>query len=84
MTGRPTFGVLPWQKDLWLDAEDSLDLDSRPRAALPPHGAASLRIAVVRLPRMSNVTDVDPLAAEPGVIVDLATTPARSWRAPTW
>jgi adenosylcobyric acid synthase len=26
---------------------------------------------------MSNVTDVDPLAAEPGVIIDLATTPAQ-------
>jgi len=77
MTGRPTLGVLPWRHDLWLDAEDSLDLDSRPRAALPPHGAASLRIAVVRLPRMSNVTDVDPLAAEPGVTIDLATTPAQ-------
>jgi adenosylcobyric acid synthase len=77
MTGRPILGVLPWRKGLWLDAEDSLDLDSRPRAALPPHGAASLRIAVVRLPRMSNVTDVDPLAAEPGVIVDLASTPAQ-------
>jgi adenosylcobyric acid synthase len=75
MTGRPTVGVLPWRQDLWLDAEDALDLDSRPRAALPPHGAASLRVVVVRLPRMSNVTDVDPLAAEPGVIVDLATTP---------
>jgi adenosylcobyric acid synthase len=77
MTGRPTLGVLPWRKDLWLDAEDSLDLDSRPHAVLPPYGTGSLRIAVVRLPRMSNVTDVDPLAAEPGVIVDLATTPAQ-------
>ncbi len=77
MTGRPTLGVLPWRQDLWLDAEDSLDLDSRPRAALPPYGAASVRIAVVRLPRMSNVTDVDPLAAEPGVIIDLASTPAQ-------
>jgi adenosylcobyric acid synthase len=76
MTGRPTLGVLPWRKDLWLDAEDSLDLDSRPRAARPGV-RASLRVAVVRLPRMSNVTDVDPLAAEPGVIVDLATTPAQ-------
>jgi adenosylcobyric acid synthase len=76
MTGRPTLGVLPWQRDLWLDAEDSLDLDSRPRTALPPVGAESLRIAVVRLPRMSNVTDIDPLAAEPGVVVTLATEPA--------
>lgn len=77
MTGRPVLGVLPWQRDLWLDAEDSLDLDSRPRAALPPHGAASLRVAVVRLPRMSNVTDADPLTAEPGVIVDLVSTPGQ-------
>jgi adenosylcobyric acid synthase len=77
MTGRPTLGVLPWREDLWLDAEDSLDLDSRPRAARPPHGADTLRIVVIRLPRMSNVTDVDPLAAEPGVIVDLATAPAQ-------
>ena len=29
-----------------------------------------------RLPRLSNVTDVDPLAAEPGVIVTLATEAA--------
>jgi adenosylcobyric acid synthase len=77
MTGRPVLGTLPWRADLWLDAEDSLDLDSRPRAALPPHGPASLRVAVVRLPRMSNVTDVDPLTAEPGVVVDLVSTPGQ-------
>jgi adenosylcobyric acid synthase len=77
MTGRPTYGVLPWRHDLWLDAEDSLDLDTRPRHVLPPLGADGLRIAVVRLPRMSNVTDVDPLAAEPGVAVDLVTTPGQ-------
>ena len=77
MTGRPVFGVLPWQRDLWLDAEDSLDLDSRPRSALPPRGGQALRVAVVRLPRMSNVTDADALAAEPGVLVDLVATPAQ-------
>jgi adenosylcobyric acid synthase len=81
MTGRPTLGVLPWQRDLWLDAEDSLDLDSRPRTSLPPRGRQTLRIAVVRLPRLSNVTDVDPLAAEPGVVVTLATEPAHLDRA---
>jgi adenosylcobyric acid synthase len=75
LTGRPTLGVLPWRSDLWLDAEDSLDLDSRPRAVLPPLGRDTLRIAVVRLPRLSNITDVDPLAAEPGVDVRLVSTP---------
>ncbi|HVU91585.1 MAG TPA: cobyric acid synthase [Jatrophihabitans sp.] len=74
-TGRPVLGTLPWRSDLWLDAEDSLDLDSRPRHVLPPVGAETLRVAVVRLPRLSNVTDVDPLAAEPGVDVRLVSTP---------
>jgi len=75
MTGRPVLGTVPWRGDLWLDAEDSLDLDSRPRAVQPPLGDETLRIAVVRFPRLSNVTDVDPLAAEPGVEVRLVTTP---------
>ena len=75
LTGRPTLGVLPWKSDLWLDVEDSLDLDSRPRSVLAPLGADVLRIAVVRLPRLSNVTDFDPLSAEPGVAVRLATRP---------
>lgn len=70
-TGRPTLGVLPWRPGLWLDAEDSLDLDSRPRTAVAPLGREQLRIAVVRLPRLSNVTDLDPLSAEPGVDVRL-------------
>jgi adenosylcobyric acid synthase len=75
LTGRPTLGVLPWRADLWLDAEDSLDLDSRPRAVIAPLGPDTLRIAVVRLPRLSNITDVDALSAEPGVSVTLATRP---------
>ena len=41
-----------------------------------PVGDDVLRIAVVRLPRMSNVTDVDALSAEPGVEVRLVTSPA--------
>ena len=36
----------------------------------------SLRVAVVRLPRMSNLTDLDALAAEPGVEVVVTTNAA--------
>jgi len=75
LTGRPTLGVLPWLAGLWLDVEDSLDLDSRPPSLQPPVGADTLRIAVVRLPRLSNVTDIDALSAEPGVVVRLVTRP---------
>jgi adenosylcobyric acid synthase len=66
-TGRPTLGVLPHVEDLWMDAEDSLALEAlRPEA---PAGADTLDVAVVRLRWMSNFTDLDALAAEPGVRV---------------
>ncbi|GAC1607825.1 MAG: cobyric acid synthase [Mycobacteriales bacterium] len=74
MTGRPTYGVLPWAEGLELDVEDSLGL-AAPVAALPPVGRDVLRVSVVRLPRLSNWTDIDALRAEPGVLVRFATMP---------
>jgi adenosylcobyric acid synthase len=75
LTGRDVYGVLPWLDGLGLDVEDSLGLDAV-RAPIPPReGQETLRVAVVRLPRISNFTDVDALAAEPGVAVSFATTP---------
>ncbi len=70
-SGVPTLGMVPWLRDIALDAEDSLGLDGmRPR----PAGAASagsdqLDVAVVRFPRLSNFTDLDALSIEPGVSV---------------
>ena len=43
----------------------------------PPHGEEWLRVAVVRLPRISNATDAEALACEPGVAVRYVTEPAR-------
>ncbi|MFC7359892.1 cobyric acid synthase [Nocardioides astragali] len=68
LTGREAYGVLPWHPDLWLDSEDALDLAGR-RAS---DEQARLRVAVVRLPRISNFTDVDALGIEPGVDVTFA------------
>jgi dethiobiotin synthetase len=68
LTGRPVLGVLPWRRGLWLDAEDSLALES-PRDGLAPLGGDRVVVAVVRLRWLSNFTDVDALAAEPGVVV---------------
>ncbi|MEU4829421.1 cobyric acid synthase [Streptosporangium sp. NPDC023615] len=76
LTGRPVYGVLPWLDGLWLDVEDSLALENRPAIGTrAPHGRQTLRVAVVRLPRISNFTDVDALAAEPGVTVRFVTSP---------
>ncbi|MDO5066124.1 MAG: cobyric acid synthase [Propionibacteriaceae bacterium] len=70
-TGLRSFGVLPWLSDVWLDGEDALTIGSRP---LRP-GFGVLRVVVVHLPRTSNATDVDALAAEPGVQVVVTTSP---------
>ncbi|WP_424188527.1 cobyric acid synthase [Actinokineospora sp. G85] len=79
LTGRPVLGVLPWREELWIDAEDSLSYTAdgvvgRPK---PPLGEQWLRVAVVRLPRVSNATDVEALATEPGVSVRFVTEPSR-------
>ena len=79
LTGRPTFGVVPWADGLWLDAEDSLSVVSdgvlgRPA---PPHGSRWLHVAVVRFPRISNATDAEALACEPGVAVRYVTEASR-------
>ena len=76
VTGRPVYGVLPFNVDVWLDAEDSLAYGrvlGRPGA---PRGREWLRVAVVRLPRISNATDAEALATEPGVQVRLTVEPA--------
>jgi adenosylcobyric acid synthase len=77
LTGRPVLGVLPWTAGLWPDAEDSLTLGAGPddSPATGPGGEV-LRVVVIRLPRISNFTDIDPLIAEPGVAVRFVTSPA--------
>ena len=71
LTGRPTYGVLPFRDDLWLDTEDSLSVTVGRAVGVPqpPRGRAGLDVAVIRLPRLSNTTDVEALACEPGVTV---------------
>ncbi|MEM8706959.1 MAG: cobyric acid synthase [Actinomycetota bacterium] len=65
LTGVPTLGVVPMLPGLRLDAEDSLALDRLPDS----DHTATLDVAVIRLPRISNFTDVDALALETDVDV---------------
>lgn len=62
-TGKPVLAVLPYLADLHLEAEDSLALE---RPIAQAHDAP-LRVLVPRLPRISNHTDLDPLALHPQV-----------------
>ena len=75
LTKRPFIGTLPYVSGLGIDGEDSLALDA-PRAMKPPLGRDILRVAVARLGRISNFTDFDALAHEPGVRVCFTGSPA--------
>jgi len=61
-TGVPVLGVMPWLEELF-PPEDSLDLLERRGGKRE----AALEIAVLRLPSLSNFSDLDPLEAEPSV-----------------
>jgi adenosylcobyric acid synthase len=63
-TGIPVVGVIPWVNEVF-PSEDSLSLLERPTRG----EIRDLEIAVIRLPRIANFTDFDPLEAEPTVKV---------------
>jgi len=70
-TGVPILGVLPYD-DPGLPAEDSLSLPDEGRAVegdADVPAERSVTVAVPRLPRISNFTDLEPLARVPGVRV---------------
>ncbi len=70
LTGRRMVGTLPWHAGLWLDSEDALDLGGRRSTS-----AGARRVAVIRLPRIGNFTDVDALGLEPEVDVVFVSDP---------
>ncbi|MFT4961233.1 MAG: adenosylcobyric acid synthase [Paracoccaceae bacterium] len=64
-TGWRGFGVLPWFADAWkLPAEDALDIAKHV-------GKGAFKIVCLGLSRIANFDDLDPLAQEPGVAVQM-------------
>ena len=64
-TGWRGFGVVPWFADAWkLPAEDALDIRT-------PGRDTGLHIICLKLSRIANFDDMDPLAQEPGVRVTM-------------
>ena len=66
-TGIPVLGVLPYVQRLRIADEDSVSLDDR--RGRRPGGPREIDIAVIRLPRISNYDDFQPLEHEPDVVV---------------
>jgi adenosylcobyric acid synthase len=69
-TGKKVFGVVPYFRDLVLPDEDSVSLEGR------AGGSGKLKVSVVKLPRVSNFTDFDPLKGDPRLKVVFAGSPS--------
>ncbi|MGB3827416.1 MAG: cobyric acid synthase [Ornithinimicrobium sp.] len=73
-TAVPVLGVLPHLGDHpMLGVEDSLDVGHSPQRR--GDAARPVRVAVIRLPHLSNPSDFDPLVMEPDVDLRWATQP---------
>ncbi|HDY86287.1 hypothetical protein LCGC14_0700990 [marine sediment metagenome] len=59
-TGKPVLGVLPYLKDLHLEAEDAINTQQLA-------GDATFKVIIPVYPRISNHTDFDPLRLHPQV-----------------
>jgi len=66
-TGVPVLGVVPYFSHFRIPEEDSVALERRAKGKGLKAEGKSVRIGVVRFPRISNYTDFDALEAEPDV-----------------
>ncbi|NTV50388.1 MAG: cobyric acid synthase [Geobacteraceae bacterium] len=74
-TGVPVLGILPWFADINLPAEDSVALGQCSKADNVMTGLKKIQVGVLKLPRISNFTDFDPLQNEPDVHLSYVEVP---------
>src|SRR2546425_1295243 len=74
-TGVPVLGVVPWLEERLVASEDALDLDALAGGA-DDAPADAIEIAVVRLPRLANFDDFQPLPPQPRLRPPVLTTAA--------
>lgn len=76
-TGKPVLGVIPYLHQLGLEDEDSASLDRKLQSSITQQANEDqLDVAVIRLPRISNFTDFDPLMEEQDVNLRYVSNPS--------
>lgn len=68
-TGKPNFGLVPFYTDILIDSEDSVAVQEDKRV-LKPVGPKTINIAVLKLPVISNFTDMEGLEREKDVVLN--------------
>ncbi len=74
-TEKPVLGLVPYFHDIYIDSEDSVVIQDD-RKELRPIGRNSINIAVLRLPCISNFTDMEIIAREDDVVLNYLSRPA--------
>jgi adenosylcobyric acid synthase len=67
-TGRPVLGVVPYLADLGLPEEDAAPLERGETVSVETR-EGSPRVAAIRLPRLANFDDLDPLVRAGAAVV---------------
>ncbi|QEL18244.1 cobyric acid synthase [Limnoglobus roseus] len=73
--GVPVLGVVPYLPRHGLPDEDAVAIETE-----TPSGIGPIEIAVIRLPRIANFDDFDPLRNEPGVRLRFVDSPSHLGR----
>ena len=68
-TKRPILGLVPFFKDIFIDSEDSVVVQED-RRLLRPIGSKTVNVAVIKLPAISNFTDLEVLSREQDLVVN--------------
>jgi len=68
-TGKPVLGLVPFYHDIIIDAEDSVAVQED-RLAARPIGPETVNVGVLKLPSISNFTDLEVLERERDVVVN--------------
>lgn len=63
----PMVGVIPYYRDIFIEEEDSVNLEKQFSKQINSNSIANIKIAVLYLPHISNFTDFNALELEPGV-----------------
>jgi adenosylcobyric acid synthase len=68
-THRPVLGLVPFYRDILIDPEDSVKVQEDKRI-IKPVGPKTVNIAVLKLPAISNFTDLEAMESEPDIVVN--------------
>lgn len=73
-TGKPVLGLVPFFHDIFIDSEDSVAVQDD-KLTSKPIGPNTVNIAVLRLPSISNFTDMEGFGREKDVVANYLSRP---------